>query len=669
MVDVGKAVGYLDLNTEGFKKGLKTAAADFKIFNDQTATTDQKLKGLSSGLTSVGGTMTKYVSTPLGIAGGLALKFATDFESGMAKVSTIADTSVLSIKNLSKGVMDISKRVNISSTELSEALYQTISATGDTANALGYVEQASKLAKGGFTTVTKAVDGATSVLNAYGLSGVENFTKVSDVMIQTQNIGKTTVDELAGSLYNVIPTASALGISFEQVGASLAAITAQGTPTATATTQLRQLFIELSKDGNKASDMFRQMSGQTFKDFIASGGTVAGALEIMQQAAQRNRISLSDMFGSVEAGAAALQLTGVGAEKFDTALKGMENSSGSTEEAFKKMMKTAGEALGGMSNSFKNMLIEITEAMLPAIALFAEAMTGLFNAISALPDPIQAVIGAIGAILIIAGPLLLIMGQIAGAILKISELGITWAGVTSAVSGALSALGGIITTVGTALTTILLSPFTIILGLLYAFKLAVEESGMTLEKFKQDCAEDIEEIKAFFVDGTQKVIDVMTQAAEQINRVVSNVWNTVTSMFKALWQNIVKGFEEWKSNLVDGFNELKENIGEQFKSWVEQFKEWGKNIPKNIWEGIKSMGTELKTNFQSMLNDIFGGSTAEIQGMLKGATGGAVPKTESSSSSSEAPKGINTRQLEDRLDRLIQVTEDAPYRNQQLART
>lgn len=667
MVNVGKAVGYLDLDIDGFKKGLKTAKSDFAIFNDQTATTNQKLQGLSSGLTSVGGTMTKYVSTPLGVAGGLALKFATDFQSGMAKVSTIADTSVVSIKGLSKGVLDISNKVNISSTELSEALYQTISATGDTANALGYVEQASKLAKGGFTTVTQAVDGATSVLNAYGLSGIENFTKVSDVMVQTQNIGKTTVDQLAGSLYNVIPTAAALGVSFEQVGASLAAITAQGTPTATATTQLRQLFIELSKDGNKASDTFKQMSGQTFKDFIASGGTVSGALEIMQKAAQRNNVSLSDMFGSVEAGNAALQLTGVGAEKFDTALKGMEESAGATDEAFKKMMDTAGEKLGGTKISFINMLTELGDSALPLIGIIADALTNLFNAISALPDPIQAVIGVLGGLLIIAGPLLLIIGQIAGAILKISELGITWTAITTALNTALGALGSVLTTVGTVLTTVVLSPFTIILGLLYAFKLAVEESGMTLAQFKQDCANDMEEIKTFFVEGTKKILDVITNTIDGINTVMKAIKESVISVFSSMWTNVVEGFKTWKKDMVQGFNEMKSNIGESFKEWTQNFVQWGKDIPKNIWEGIKSLSNWLKESFNGFLHDIFGGSEAEIKATIKGESISSVKP--STPPSGNAPKGINTRQLEDRLDRLIQVTEDAPYRNQQLART
>lgn len=665
--DVGAAVGYLKLDIEGFKKGINTAATDFKIFNDSTATTQQKLQGLSSGLTSVGGTLTKYVSAPLGIAGGLATKFAIDFQNGMAKANTIADTSVVSLDNLSKGIMEISGAVNISNVELSEALYQTISATGDTANALGYVEQAAMLAKGGFTTVTKAVDGATSVLNAYGLSGVENFQKVADVMIQTQNIGKTTVDELASSLFNVIPTASALGVKFEQVGAALAAITAQGTPTATATTQLRQMFVELSKDGNEASETFKRFAGKTFKDFIAQGGSVSGALQIMEGAARKSRLSLSDMFGSVEAGNAALQLTGIGADKFNTALEGMESSAGSTQKAFETMMDTAGEALAGMNNSMRNMLTELGESVLPVLALFAEGMKAVFDAIASLPDPIQAVIAIIGGLLIVLGPLLLFAGAIAGALAQLATVGAPIAGVIATVSGELAIMGGFLVEVAGFIAS-LMNPLTIFAGLFLALGLAIQESGMTFDQFKKDCAEDWEEIKEFFSTGIETLRSLMEEGFEAIRSLTTNIRNAIVTSFQQVWNNVVEGFKSAKSNLIEGFETMKENLSTTFKDWVTKFKEWGKEIPKNIWEGIKSLGSWLKESFDGLLADIFGGSGIDISGTL--GTGGSVSESASKAAAkASSQSGVSTAGLESKMDRLIKVTEDAQYRERQISRT
>jgi len=79
-------------------------------------------------------------------------------------------------------------------------------------------------------------------------------------------------------------------------------MTAQGTPTSVATTQVRQALVELSKEGGKASDTFQEVSGKTFKDFIAEGGNVQDALQLMEQHAKETGVGVNDLFGSVEAG-------------------------------------------------------------------------------------------------------------------------------------------------------------------------------------------------------------------------------------------------------------------------------------------------------------------------------------------------------------------------------
>ena len=297
-----------------------------KIDGD-TSKYEEKLKSLgqsaSKAFTSAGHSMekmgknlTKAVTTPLVAAGTVSVKFATDFDESLRKVGTIADTTVVSLEDLGAGTKALSKEIGIGASELNEALYQTLSATNDTGSALAYLEQGTKLAIGGFTDTTTAIDGATSVLNAYGQSGSDAFQKIADNMIMTQNLGKTTVGELASSLYNVIPTAAALGVSFDEVSAAMATITSQGTPTSVATTQLRQMFVELSKESSATSKTFEKLAGKNFTEFIKSGGSVADALALMEQEAVKNGISIKDMFGSVEAGNAALQLTGNGAEKF-----------------------------------------------------------------------------------------------------------------------------------------------------------------------------------------------------------------------------------------------------------------------------------------------------------------------------------------------------------------
>ena len=53
---------------------------------------------------------------------------------------------------------------------------------------------------------------------------------MADMLIMTQNLGKTTVDELASSMGKVIPTAKSLNVDLDELCGSYAVMTANGIP-------------------------------------------------------------------------------------------------------------------------------------------------------------------------------------------------------------------------------------------------------------------------------------------------------------------------------------------------------------------------------------------------------------------------------------------------------
>jgi hypothetical protein len=149
--------------------------------------------------------------------------------------------------------------------------------------------------------------------------------------------GKTTFKELSDRLFQVTPIAASLGVEFGNITAALSAMTAQGVPTRVAATQLRQLLLELSKTGGAAADTFERVAGKSFVKFIEEGSNVQDALILMEEAATENDMRISDMFGSIEAGNAALALTGAGAQKFTDELRNAEEAEGATAEAAEVM--------------------------------------------------------------------------------------------------------------------------------------------------------------------------------------------------------------------------------------------------------------------------------------------------------------------------------------------
>ena len=176
------------------------------------------------------------------------------FESSMQKVKTLFTGTDEQFSELSDEILEISSATGLAADGLAEAAYSAESA-GVPMEMLGTMLQSSaELAAAGFTDIDTALSATAKTMNAYGMEGEESIGRVQKVLMQTQNLGITTVDELGASLAQVTPTASAFGVSFEQVGASLAVMTASGTSTAQATTQLNSLIAELGKTGTIASN-------------------------------------------------------------------------------------------------------------------------------------------------------------------------------------------------------------------------------------------------------------------------------------------------------------------------------------------------------------------------------------------------------------------------------
>jgi TP901 family phage tail tape measure protein len=309
--------------------------------------------------------------TKMAVAGGAAIAATaakslfdfSGFQSSMNEVFTLLPgISGQAMDQMTDQVKSFSKEFGVLPDQVVPALYQALSAGVPKDNVFEFLETAQKAAKGGVTDLKVAVDGISSVVNAYG-ADVVSATKASDLMFTTVRLGKTNFAELSASMFNVTPTAAALGVKLEDVTGALAAMTLQGVPTSVATTQLRQLFVELSKAGTDTSKTFEKLSGKSFKEFIASGKTTQDALQLLERHAKDSGLGINDLFGSVEAGSAALALTGKGTDAFNTALEGMGFSAGATQGAFDRMNTGIGPIFDRLKARGKVALLDLGQSI------------------------------------------------------------------------------------------------------------------------------------------------------------------------------------------------------------------------------------------------------------------------------------------------------------------
>lgn len=327
---------------------------------------------------------------------------AADFESGMKETFTLLPGITDDAKDkMSKDMLEFSTSMNVLSEEAIPALYNSISAGVPEENVFSFLETAQKAAVGGVTDLGVAVDGLTSITNAYN-DETQDATKTADQMFTAVKLGKTTFGELSQSIYNVVPTAAAANISFGNVSAAMAVMTAQGVPTSVATTKLRQMFVELTDSGSQVSKTFQAIAGKSFKQFINEGGNVQGALQLLEKHAKATGVGTDELFSSVEAGSSALLLTGGATEKFSEALNAMENSTGAVDAAYEEMADSAEYQSKRLEVSFGNLKTAIGEALLPAISDMksegADAFEWATEFVEENPEFVQAIAGATAAV-------------------------------------------------------------------------------------------------------------------------------------------------------------------------------------------------------------------------------------------------------------------------------
>lgn len=395
------------LNTDD----LERANERLKNSYERLQASQERLKGLnqqqekikqniSATKTQILGTVGAYTAVAAAIYAG-PVQAAQKYETALAKVNTIADTTQVPLEKISQEVMALSNKTGVAANALAEDVYNAISAGQKTGDAVNFVSYSTKLAKAGFAETSQTLDVLTTILNAYGMSA-DKVGNVSDMLIQIQNKGKVSVGELSSVMGKIIPTANAYNVGLEQLGATYAIMTSKGIAAAETTTYANSMLNELGKSGSTADKILRKVAGGGFSDLMANGSSLAEVLNILQTEAQKSGKTISDMFGSAEAGKAAMSILSNGVDGFNASVEDMLKSAGATETAFGIMADTTENKMAKAKNSINNLQIVLGQNLLPIVGNVADKVAGVVTKISefaqANPQLAQTVMKVVGAL-------------------------------------------------------------------------------------------------------------------------------------------------------------------------------------------------------------------------------------------------------------------------------
>jgi len=325
---------------------------------------------LSSGLLGIGkkigGLGVKFAK--FGIIGGaaisgVAVKLSADFSKSLAEVSTLmTDVTEKDIKNMSKELRGLAGATGQGLGPLVKAKYDIVSAGfSDAASSAKLLNQAARLAVGGVTTAAAAADILTTALNAYGQTADE-AADFSDILFTTVRLGKTTMNELAGSLGRVLPLAKASNLAFENVGAAMATITAAGLDTFEASTALRGAIKALAAPANEAKTAM-QAAGIEVKRF--DDGSI-DLVNTIKQFEGMDPDTLTNFIPDVRAGTAILSMAN-NVDKLAQNIEGFADRTGAANTAFEKMSNEFSTKMAQFKNHMHSIMIEIGGVIIDAI--------------------------------------------------------------------------------------------------------------------------------------------------------------------------------------------------------------------------------------------------------------------------------------------------------------
>ena len=354
---------------------------DASKLNRALNTASSKLKSFGKRTTQIGKSLSTSITLPLAIAGGAAVKMAADFDKSMTQIKTLVGIASDEVNRMGAAAIQMAKETGNSSKDAADALFFITSAGLRGSDAIAVLEQSLKASAIGLGETKVVADLATSALNAYGIENL-SASQATDILTAAVREGKLSADSLAQSMGTVLPVASQLGVGFNEVGATFAAMSRTGTDAAMAATQIRGVLFALLKPTKQAKDTLEEfgLSAAGLRQQIKEKGLLS-TLKTLTETFGDNEEAQGKVFANTRALSGVLDLMGKNLGSTEQIFSRMNNTAGITATAFTELEKSASfklnKSLKNLQNSFTEIGSVLLTSLTPVIQKFSNVITCL----------------------------------------------------------------------------------------------------------------------------------------------------------------------------------------------------------------------------------------------------------------------------------------------------
>ena len=582
---------------ESEKSGNKWAEFGKKIEKAGTKVTGIGKKIEKAG-DAVGKVGKKFAPLSAAAAGTLTAvtKGASDFQNGMAKMSTLFDTSQVSVQKLSKEFLNLSNETGKSAVELTEAGYQALSASVPVEKLGGFIRTSANMAKVGFTDTATSVDLLSTAVNAYGLEA-DQADSIANKLVNTQNLGKTSVNELASSMGKVIPTAAGMNVNLDQLCTMYTLMTKQGIATAESTTYMNSMLNELGDSGTDVGKVLKEKTGKSFQDLMKDGKTTGDALKILKDYSKETGKAFNELWGSQEAGKAAMALLNDSAGDFNETMGSMANVADLVGQGLEKM-NTPSAKMAKALNRIKNSGIELGSVLLTTVAPYIEQFTKkveeLTEKFNKMPDSQKKMVLVMLAVVASISPVLAIMGKL----IKVFAYG------PIAVGNLMKGFGKLQTAIAG-----INAPVVAIVAVIAVLVAAFTHLWNTNENFRNNMIAIWDQIRdkiSSFVDNVKERFSGLNISFEDIVSTLKAIWDGFCEILAPVFEGAFAALADTITTVCDVLIGILDTFIGLFTGNWEQCWTGIQEVFGGIWEGIKAVLTDVLEALKGVIDTFLG---------------------------------------------------------------
>lgn len=591
-VDVGSAVGYLDLDISGFLAGLRSAQNEANTASKNIAIKiGNNLQSAGKSLTSAGSTLTKSVTTPIIGAGTAVVKLSSDFESAMSKVSAISGATGSDLDALNKKAQEMGAKTKFSATESAEAFTYMAMAGWKTEAMLQGIDGIMALAAADGLDLATTSDIVTDALTAFGLSASDS-SHFADVLAKAASNANTNVSLLGESFKYAAPVAGALGYSAEDTAIALGLMANAGIKGSQGGTALRSSLTRLIKPTDDAAAFMRK--------YNLSMTNADGSMKSLGQVMDMLRKNMGNLTEAEQAQAAAIlfgqeamsgMLAIINASDSDYAklTDAIYNADGAAQQMADTMLDNLSGQLILLKSALEGLAIQFGEILMPYIKQFVTWLQNLTQKLQELTPEQKEQIVKWAAIAAAIGPVLLVLGKLTSSVGSIITI---FGKIPGAIAKAKSAFTAVSTAIGG-----ISAPVVAVVAVIGALVAAFATLWKTNEEFRNKIIAIWDQIKATFEKLTSGIV-------ERLNRLGFDFEN-IGEVLKAIW----KGFCDFLAPIFEGVFQSIANI---FDTFV--------NVFLGIWDFFHALFTGDWQGCWDAIKGIFEGVWNGIVGFFENIT-------------------------------------------------